>query len=132
MEDLIINGKVIKFINPDQIINMGGPWVGELMIGDDKIMDNVIIDNTIYDVHQNRLYIVKYFNLSKWQHKNYFSICYLDLFTDKIYVIDLKFEMIFIKEIYSSNELIYYEAFHDQDEKVKKKLNLETIRKYLY
>jgi hypothetical protein len=33
MQGLLINGKSINLNNPNQIINMGGPWVGELLIG---------------------------------------------------------------------------------------------------
>lgn len=127
MQELIINGKSISFNNPNQIINMGGPWVGELLIGNHKVIDNVIIDNLHYNNEHGRLYFIKYNKISRWQKDNYFSIYYVDILTDKLYIYDLKFDVIFIKGIDSNYELTYYEAFHDQDEKKIRKLSLKNF-----
>lgn len=37
----------ITFQNPNQIINMGGPWVGDLYVDNKFITKNVVIDNTV-------------------------------------------------------------------------------------
>jgi len=124
MIELIIKSKVVKFNNPTQIINMGGPWVGVLFIGDFKIMDNVIIDNLFYSKEDDKLYFVRYHKISKWGKENYFTICYFDLSTNKLYMFDMKFEMVFIKEININSDLIYYEAFHDHNESRIKRQNL--------
>jgi len=124
MEELIIKNKAVKFNSPTQIINMGGPWVGVLFIGELKIMVDVIIDNLFYSKEDDRLYFVRYHKISKWEKENYFTINYFDLSTNKLYMFDMKFEMVFLKEINNSSELIYYEAFHDRDESRKKQLIL--------
>lgn len=124
MEELTFKNEVVKFNNPTQIINMGGPWVGVLFIRELKIMDNVIIDNQFYSKDDDRLYFVRYHKISRWEKDNYFTINYFNLSTNKLYMFDMKFEMVFLKEISNSSELIYYEAFHDRDESRKKRLNL--------
>ena len=62
----------IKFIEPDQIINMGGPWIGILTINNIKVTDNVIIENHLED--EIFYYFIKYFKISKKQKNNFFSI----------------------------------------------------------
>ena len=34
----------LNFKNAQQIINMGGPWIGDLYINDKYIIDNILID----------------------------------------------------------------------------------------
>jgi len=43
----------ILFSKPTQILNMGGPWIGNLHINDSYIIDNVIIDNNIFNIETN-------------------------------------------------------------------------------
>lgn len=45
MGKIIIKGQKIHFENPNQIINMGGPWIGDLFLGNKIIQSSVIIDN---------------------------------------------------------------------------------------
>lgn len=128
MKELMIENKVIKFESPTQIINMGGPWVGIFFIGELKIMDDVIIDNIFYSKEDNRIYFVKYHKVSRWEKENYFTINYFDLSTNNLYMFDMKFEMLFLKEISNSSELIYYIAFHDRDESKERRLNLCEVQ----
>lgn len=90
MNDLDFSREKIQFRNPDQILNMGGPWIGELFLGDCKVMDDVIIDNLQYNEEQNRLYFVRYHKVSRWSKENYFSINYINLSTSSTYMYDLK------------------------------------------
>lgn len=49
----------IEFKNPDQIINMGGPWISDLYINGNEIENEIIIDNYLED--SEFYYFVKYF-----------------------------------------------------------------------
>ena len=75
----------IEFINPQQIINMGGPWVGSLLVNEQKISDNVLIDNTIYNKESNEVFFIKYIKTSKWCKKSYFTVRKFNLKTKQVY-----------------------------------------------
>ena len=128
MEEAIINGKIISFNNPNQVINMGGPWIGKLLLDNNEITDNVILDNIFYNKDQNNLYFIKYHKISKWQKENYFSINILDLRTNNLFMYDLKFRQVYIEKI-DNHELIYYDAFHNKDESKKRILNVNDLKR---
>lgn len=105
--------KQIRFENADQIINMGGPWVGSLFFNDTFVSNNVLIDNLVYKPLYGKLFFIKYHNVSKWQNENYFTIDFLDLSNSIIYEFEKKFDKLFLGEFISEYELKIYDAFHD-------------------
>jgi len=74
MNTIKISEEIVWFKNIDQIINMAGPWVGDLIIGNTSIIDNVLIDNIVYCPECHKLLFVRYNKISKWQNDNYFTI----------------------------------------------------------
>lgn len=103
--------KYIDFENPDQIINMGGPWIGTLIINNKNVSDNIIIDN--YFEKEGIYYFVKYFGISKKQKDNYFTVFRVNT-TSLNFEIELsneKFDTIYIENI-EDNLLYYYDGFH--------------------
>ena len=54
---------IIEFKNPDQIINLGGPWISDLYINGNEIENKIIIGNYLED--SEFCYFVKYFEISK-------------------------------------------------------------------
>lgn len=114
MTEATIEGEQLHFENPRQIINMGGPWIGELFLGQKFISDNIIIDNFLYRESLSRLFVVKYHQCSKWQRDNYFTINFLDLRNDSFYESDKKFEKAFLDRFISSDEIEIYLAFHNK------------------
>lgn len=127
MRDIKLSKEGIAFTNPDQIINMGGPWIGELNIDGIKISDNVLIDNVYIDLNNERLYFVKYFPVSRWQKDNYFSVCYYDIKEERVCMNDLRFSQIFIASISNNLTLTYFDAFHDADSTKKKTIQLSKF-----
>lgn len=99
----------IQFKNPDQIINMGGPWIGELIIENKSISDNILIDN--YLDKELFYYFIKYFKISKKQKDNFFSVLRIDKNNMKSSISIEKFEKINIKDI-DGDSLYYYDGFH--------------------
>lgn len=126
METIKVNKNEVSISNPYQIINMGGPWVGNLLVNGSLIAQDVLIDNIIGDELENRVYFVKYHNVSQWKNENFFTIYYIDLITGIIHMIDLKFDMIFVENI-NKDELVYYEAFHSGDPSFRRKISLKEI-----
>jgi hypothetical protein len=105
----------IKFQNPQQIINMGGPWIGDLFVGDLLIDINVIIDNVIYKQDLDSYFFVKYHNISKWQKDNYFTINLWDRANAVKKESGDKFDMLYIKEGLNKDEILIYNSFHNRD-----------------
>ena len=110
--DQIIPNHVVEIKNVDQILNMGGPWVGDIYIDNILISESVHVDNLIYSSKFKKLFIVKYFHTSIHQRSNYFSIGFFDLVNGILKFIDKKFEMVYVKEIINEKELLIVKAFH--------------------
>jgi hypothetical protein len=104
----------INFLNPEQIINMGGPYVGILEINKEYICKNVIMDH--YIIKDNLIYFVVYNNKSEWAKDNYFSIFYYDYIQKGLFEIKNKFQAIFLKEFLNEGSIKVYKAFHDKFE----------------
>ena len=128
MHSQLIPGRSISFDNPAQIINMGGPWVGTLMIDGKIIADNVVIDNLYFAPGTQKLYFVRYHHVSKWQNDNYFLLYFVDTAANRIFMYDLKFDRVFIDTVLDNYELTYYDAFHNKNEEKVRKVNLSTIK----
>ncbi len=122
MNTLIINNKKIDFVQPEQILNMGGPWICKMLIENNIKLDNVLIDNIV--TNDNKLYFIKYIEKSKWQRNNFFQLFYFDSLSDTIFVYKYHFKIIYIESIIDS-KLVYYESFHNKDEDKKRELFLE-------
>jgi len=88
MNDIIIDGKSLRFDTPGQVINMGGLWIGELQIDDRIRIDSVIADNIYFSSNAKKLYFVKYDQVSKWQKDNFFYVYRLDWASDDLYTIE--------------------------------------------
>lgn len=105
----------ISIINSDQVINMGGPWVGDLSIGEKIITNNVVDRNLIFDDVNNRVFFVKYHLISKWQKDNFFTINIFNIKDQSVYESIKHFSMVYLKQIVTGNILEIYIAFHDQN-----------------
>ncbi|MFC4687672.1 hypothetical protein ACFO4P_12070 [Epilithonimonas pallida] len=101
----------IQFKNPEQIINMGGPWIGQLYFNDKYINDNIVIKN--YIEKDNYVYFIQYFLISNKQKDNFFSVIKLNTSNLKVTVSNEKFEKIYIEDI-KNEVLYYYEGFHNK------------------
>ena len=122
MKEILIDNRDVAFENPVQIINMGGPWIGDLVIDNRKVIGNILIDNFYFDASNHRFYFILYNHTVNKR----FSICYLSTKDMSIHVYLDYFEIIFIKEIINNDELIFYNAFHDKD--VSKRTNVILLK----
>jgi hypothetical protein len=111
---------IIEFKNPDQIINLGGPWISDLYINGNEIENKIIIGNYLED--SEFCYFVKYFEISKKQTDNFFSIVRINKQNFKTMISKEKFERIFIIEM-KENMLYYADGFHKNLPIVNKLVN---------
>ncbi len=128
----LYNRSKIKFSHPYQILNMGGPWIGNLYVNEEIICRNVIIDNIIISSDRKKLYFIKYNKVSKWANENYFTLRYIEAPTKKKIEYDLTFETIYVKEIDENNNLTFYSCFQDNKEEKQKRLNLNEIGSHIW
>ncbi|ASB49256.1 hypothetical protein [Alkalitalea saponilacus] len=126
METLIIKDTIFEFVNARQILNMGGPWVGDMNVDGKKSIGSVIIDNVVYYGMHDSIYFIKYYG----DINCCFAVCLYDLSRKEIYKFDKAFDMIFIKEI-SDNKLVYFDAFHEENDKYRRELSLNDLERVL-
>lgn len=103
-----------EFKSPNQIMSMGGPWVGDLYINDEFVANDIVMDNEIINEMARHIFFVKFFNVSRWRSKNYFKINFYDLNTKHLFEFDRKFDMVFISKYLDKSNLEIYHAFHDK------------------
>lgn len=115
----------IAFINDEQIINMGGPWIADLTINNQLVMNRCLMDN--YLIGDDFLvYFIKYHQISRKQSENYFTINTYNLFSHEILESFKKFRAVFLKGFITENELLIYNACHDQLDRFKSTFNLKS------
>jgi hypothetical protein len=107
-----MNKKKYEFKNPDQIINMGGPWIGDFYYEDVFISKDIIIDNLLFS--DNKVYFVKYHSPSKKRSDIFFTICCWNIDMKSISESTQMFDMLYLKEMISDNEMIICNAFHGE------------------
>jgi hypothetical protein len=131
MHKSVIDGIEIAIDNAEQIINMGGPWIGDLYIGPDFVSKDCVLDNFVLTENKQLLFFVKHhFFVTK---KGWFGTSGFRYFTINFYNIDNKssfefkkeFSIIHIGNFISKNELEIYPAFHDQFKNKRIIINLD-------
>ena len=111
MHKVIISSIDLTIDNEVEILRMGGPWVGDVYLGYDLISKNCIVDNFVYKEDTKLLFFVKYNRLNDL---TYFTINFYDFVSKTLYQFDKEFEMLYLKEFISDNELHIYNSFNDQ------------------
>ncbi|MGF7081174.1 hypothetical protein [Mucilaginibacter sp. UYCu711] len=120
---IIVQGLDLTISNANQILNMGGPWIGDISLGTDFISKNCIVDNFVYQENTSRLFFVKYNNVSKYSW--YFSINFYNLKSKTIFEFDRVFDMVHLGRFTNDVKLEIYPAFHNQFEDKKEIFNLD-------
>lgn len=101
--------------NIDQILNMGGPWICSLSLGNRLIAEKCIVDNFLANELSQQIFFVEYHRVSKWKKDNYFTIDFFDISSNEIYEFEKRFDMVYLKSFSSSNEIEIFYAFHDKN-----------------
>jgi len=104
--------KKYDFKNADQVINMGGPWIGDFYYDDSFISKNVIVDNLLFS--DNKVYFVKYHSLSKKRSDIFFTICCWDIDIKSLSESTQTFNVLYLREIINDKEMIICNTFHGE------------------
>ena len=67
---MLLSDITLTITNPHQILNMGGPWVGDISIQNKLISKDCLIDNVLFKEDMNQLFFV---NLKMYQSINAIS-----------------------------------------------------------
>ncbi len=118
--------KKVEWKDVDQILGMGGPWIGQLTIDGTRIEDDCIVDNTIYEASLNTLFFAKYISNSKWARDNYFVVGMVDMSSLEVTLSDESFTMIYLDSI-EEGKLVYHSAFHGEFEKNRREIRLNDL-----
>lgn len=113
----------IEFAKAKQILNMGGPWIGDLMIDGKLISKDCLIDNYIIDSPNSKLYFVKYRSTTGMMNGVFFTINFFLFKEDKLFEYEKQFKILFIKQI-MDGKMEIFEAFHDKLDKFKEYFDL--------
>ena len=128
MSEYLFEDRVVRFENPEQIIGMGGPWIGDLFVENELLSKNVLLDNLYFCQSRRRLYFIKYHLVSKWQKDNFFRLNFCDFGNERrVFEYDFNFDIIYMEEISNLDELIYFRAFHNRNLDLREAISLTKI-----
>ena len=109
--------------NIQQILGMGGPYIGELFFDNILVTDNVVTNGRFKDIAEQRYYFVRWFKQSKWAKDICFRVCYFDINTGQKFYYKKSFHALFLVEKVSE-KLKIYRAFHTSYERFKDEFDL--------
>lgn len=125
----------VEYFDVEQIIGMGGPWVGKLKVDNHELPYTFLIDNYIKE-KEEPLYVFNRYHPKERQVKFFFGL--FKTITDK-----RKFEIIVFNSIerkwfrskkywgslfltrIERNKIYYTQAFHDNDRKMFSEQHIE-------
>jgi len=108
----------IEFVKERQVINMGGPWIGNLIFKGKLLSKECIVDNYVFDDIDHKIFFVKYHSITGNMNGVFFSINFHMVKDERLFEYEKRFETLFIKNVVN-DKLEIFEAFHDKIEKYK-------------
>jgi hypothetical protein len=112
--EIFANSRKLVWTDEQEILGMGGPWVGNLYLDDKWISDNVLADNALVDSAKTRIYFVKYNRVSKWRDENFFTLQYYDWTKGAVFHLNGKaYDMLYLESI-EVDQIAAHRAFHNQ------------------
>ncbi len=124
MEKNIINGANLSWDNSQEILGMGGSWIGDLIFGEKKISESSLVDNYLYDKSNNRIFFVKFNRITKWANDNFFSIHYYSLDSGMISNLNKAYGKAYLDSI-DGESLIVFKSFNNKDLSKKELIKLK-------
>ena len=111
MRKINVAGLEITTTNTDQVINMGGPYIGVAYSKGKVVAEDCVLENFIYRDDLRKLFFVKYhFVNNNW----FFTINFFSIDENEEFEFTRIMKMVFIKEFLTLNELEIYHALHDK------------------
>lgn len=133
---MILNKKIkledIKFYDVEESFGMGGPFLGRVEIKGKRVRNKFFADNDKYLLDQKFISLVEYkgekfenrtfLNIIKYQRRvKDFRIILINTQSEDIFESKYLAEALFVEEM-KNNIIIYYEAFHNEIQYFKRKI----------
>jgi hypothetical protein len=122
MLTISVSGKVFAIENVGQILGMGGPHVGDLLLDGTLISEACIANNFIHKEDLNLLFFIRRRTLNFYR---YFTINFYNINSGELFEFDKEFDILYLGGFVSKNELEIYPAFHDKFKDRKLIFNLD-------
>ena len=107
---LEILGIKITLSKREELANVRDIDIGSMFIGEDLISDNCFLENTLYNESLDILFFIKINRLNNYQ---WLSLNFYDFKSKTGYQFYREFEMLYLKEFISENEIHVFESFND-------------------
>jgi len=111
MIETVIAGMKLTMPDARQIINMGGPHIGDAFLGTELMAKDCIVGNFVYQEKTGFLFFVKYHRINYYQG---FTINFYDIKNKLEYEFDREFSIVHLGNFISENKLEIYPAFHGE------------------
>jgi hypothetical protein len=98
----------VNFQNPTQILNMGGPWIGDFFIDEIFISNNVLIDNIVFQPEWDKIFFTNF-------EKHLFFVNYINLKDFFVYKYIESFDIVNFGSQIDENSFSIYHAFHNKN-----------------
>lgn len=127
MHTISVSGIEFTIENAEEILGMGGPYVGDLLLDGNIISKDCITDNFIHKEDLNLLFFIRYRSINFYR---YFTINFYNINSGELFEFDREFDILYLGGFINENELEIYPTFHDQfkDRKLIFNLNQENFR----
>lgn len=111
MTTTLPSGIQITEKNANEILSMGGPYIGTVSIGDAVISDDCVLGNYVETDDFRALFFIKFHKINSYQ---YFTINFYNQETKATFEFQREFDMLYLGRFLGKNELEIYPAFHDK------------------
>jgi hypothetical protein len=111
MTKITLSGIEIKITDAQEMLRMGGPYVGNVWLNEKIIAKNCIVDNFIYQNELNLLFFIKYYRINNYQ---YFTINFYNLNEGTVYEFIREFDMVYINQFIDKTKLEIFNAFNNK------------------
>lgn len=118
-------GRAFRMDDVQQVINMGGPYVGTLRIDNTVISEDCIADNLLPDNVNGRMYFVRFHNRTRWRSGIYFTINFYEDRNGLVFQSQETFDLVFLKQLLKDNKIEIIQALYDKPEGKTKMFNIQ-------
>jgi hypothetical protein len=108
--------------NVQEIMGMGGPWVGDLYLGELFISGNVVARNYLWNEQLDALFFVKRYHVNKYY--GFFSINFYKIKGGVVFRFNEEFDYLCLGKFISEHEIEIYRAMHDKIDSKKLVFNI--------
>jgi hypothetical protein len=110
MKKLMVDELELIITNPREILKIGGPYVGDVLVENKLISTDCVLENFLFNKELGLLFFVKFYQLNFYQ---FFTINFYNQGTDTLFEFETEFDMLYLKRIINKNELEVYTSFTD-------------------